>query len=88
MLPARLRECLRILRWREADLADASDHPVTDVRAWLDGRAHPPLAVAAWLEVLVKAHLSVPPFRSLVTDAVKATTQRMKRAGPPQSGSE
>jgi hypothetical protein len=62
MLPSRLRECLAILRWRDVELSDATDHHIADVRAWLDGRARPPLTVAAWLEALVKAHLSVPPL--------------------------
>jgi hypothetical protein len=62
MLPSRLRECFAILRWRDVDLSDASNHHIADVRAWLDGRARPPLTVAAWLEAMVKAHLSVPPL--------------------------
>jgi len=61
MISGRLRECLKILRWRETDLADASGHPLAEIRLWLDGRACPPLAVQAWLEALAKAHASVPP---------------------------
>lgn len=60
MIAGRIRECLKILRWRETDLAEASGYPLADVRLWLDGRACPPLAVQAWLEALAKAHLSVP----------------------------
>jgi hypothetical protein len=64
MLPMRLRECLAILRWRDTDLADVSNHGIAEVRAWLDGRVRPPLMVAAWLEAMVKAHLSVPPLKT------------------------
>ena len=60
MLPGRLRECLTIVRWQEAELTDALATEAAVVRAWLEGRQRPPLAVAAWLEALVKAHLSVP----------------------------
>jgi hypothetical protein len=61
MMQGRLRECLRILRWSEADLAAALGCQPAEARAWLDGRGRAPLAVAAWLETLVKAHLAVPP---------------------------
>ena len=50
MLSGRLRECLKILRWEAADLADQLGYRDYEVRPWLDGRAVPPLAVAAWLE--------------------------------------
>jgi len=62
MTAARLKECLRILRWRAAELADASGFALAEVNAWLDGHKFPPLAVAAWLEALVKTHRSVPPL--------------------------
>jgi hypothetical protein len=61
MMSARLRKCLKTLRWREAELADASGNSVAEAKAWLDGRVHPPLAVTAWLEALAKAHAAVPP---------------------------
>lgn len=62
MTSARLKHCLSILRWRDADLADASGYRIGEVRTWLDGRQHPPLAVTAWLEALVKAYSAVPPL--------------------------
>jgi Protein of unknown function (DUF982) len=68
-MSGRLRECLKILRWHEAELADASGHDLAEVKAWLDGRQYPPLAVAAWLEALVKAHLSIPPLRNIKSAA-------------------
>ncbi|BCH21545.1 hypothetical protein MesoLjLb_13300 [Mesorhizobium sp. L-8-3] len=61
MMQGRLRECLKILRWSEADLAAALGRQSAEVGAWLNGRGRAPLAVAAWLEALVKAHLAVPP---------------------------
>ena len=60
MLPGRLRECLGVLRWGEAELADALGADPAEPRTWLDGRSYPPLAVAAWLEALVKAHQTLP----------------------------
>jgi hypothetical protein len=77
MMAARLRDCLRLLRWRETELADASGHPVAEVKTWLDGRAYPPLVVAAWLEALVKAHLSVPPLQP--TDQNAEDSGKMER---------
>lgn len=68
---ARLRQCLKILRWREADLAEASGYDIAEVRRWLDGRAPPPLAVTAWVEALVKAHTSVPPLIRAKAEAVE-----------------
>lgn len=61
MIPGRLRECLKILRWSAADLAEQLGCPESEVTTWLDGRAVAPIAVAAWLEALVKAHRAVPP---------------------------
>lgn len=61
MMPGRLRECLRILRWSETELAAALGRQPAEVGAWLDGRGRAPLAVTAWLEALAKAHLAVPP---------------------------
>lgn len=60
MMAGRVRECLKLLRWSEEDLADELGCPRTQVRSWIDGRQHPPLSVAAWLEALVKAHDAVP----------------------------
>ena len=57
MLSGRLRE------WEAAELADQLGYRDYEVRPGLDGRAVPPLAVAAWLEVLVEAHLALPPPR-------------------------
>jgi hypothetical protein len=61
MIPGRLRECLKILRWKPADLAEQLGCSEIDVRAWLDGRTSAPIAVAAWLEALVKAFRALPP---------------------------
>jgi hypothetical protein len=60
MIAARMRECLRLLRWSEADFAEEAGYPVAKAKAWLYGREHPPLVVVAWLEALVKAHRLLP----------------------------
>ena len=60
MIAGRLRECLKILRWKTADLAEELGYPESEVATWLDGRARAPLAVAAWLEALVKAYKALP----------------------------
>ena len=60
MIAGRLRECLRILRWEAADLAQELACPRDDVARWLEGRSPVPLAVAAWIEALVKAHGALP----------------------------
>jgi len=60
MTPGRLRHCLKILRWSEAELADALGLEITAVKTWIDGREYPPLVVAAWLEALAKVHQAVP----------------------------
>lgn len=60
MIAGRLRQCLKILRWKTAYLAEELGYPESEVAAWLDGRARAPLAVAAWLEALVKAYKALP----------------------------
>lgn len=60
MIAGRLRQCLAILRWIQADLAEELGVPVEQAGDWLSGRTRVPVAVAAWLEALVKAHRSVP----------------------------
>lgn len=59
MIAARLRQCLAILRWTQADLAEELGIPAEQAGEWLAGRTHVPVAVAAWLEALVKVHRSV-----------------------------
>lgn len=64
MIPGRLRQCLKILRWEAADLADELGRRECEVETWIEGRANAPLAVVAWLEALVKAHQTlIPPGR-------------------------
>ncbi len=60
MIAARLKECLKVLRWSEDDLAEELGCAFSEVRAWSEGRVLPPLAVAAWVEALVKAHQALP----------------------------
>lgn len=64
MMPGRLRQCLKILRWEPADLAAELGRRECEVRAWIEGHAPAPLAVAAWIEALAKAHETLlPPGR-------------------------
>ena len=75
MIAARLRECLKILRWDTDDLADELARPKGEVAAWIDGRSFPPLLVAAWIEALVKAHRSLPaPGRNVPFPGANADT--------------
>lgn len=60
MIAARMRECLRLLRWSESDFAEEAGYPVARAKAWLYGREHPPLVVMAWLETLAKVHRLLP----------------------------
>ncbi|WP_352937591.1 DUF982 domain-containing protein [Mesorhizobium sp. M0938] len=60
MIAARMRECLRLLRWSETDFAEEAGYPVAKAKAWLYGREHPPLGVVAWLEALAKVHRLLP----------------------------
>ncbi|MGN6764324.1 MAG: hypothetical protein ACTHJY_04055, partial [Rhizobiaceae bacterium] len=61
MIPGRLRQCLKILRWEPADLAAELGRQECEVKAWIEGHAPAPLAVAAWIEALVKAHETLAP---------------------------
>jgi hypothetical protein len=80
MIPGRLRQCLRILRWKPADLADELGRREGEVKAWIEGRAPAPLAVAAWIEALAKAHETLlPPGR--VPAASKPRSNEIGPAG-------
>lgn len=61
MISGRLRECLKILRWKPVDLAEQLGCAENEVTIWLEGRAVAPIAVTAWLEALVKAYKALPP---------------------------
>ena len=60
MTPARLRECLALLRWSQRGLADATGYDHTQVKRWLAG-ASVPGPVAAWLDRLASYHAKHPP---------------------------
>jgi plasmid maintenance system antidote protein VapI len=61
MTPARLSECLALLRWSRRGLAASLGRPEATVRQWLGGKTRVPDAVAAWLETLAEAHANNPP---------------------------
>ena len=60
MTPARLRECLALLRWSQRGLADALGHSEGTVRGWARGTRTAPPNVATWLEALAAAHAARP----------------------------
>ena len=93
MIPGRLRECLKTLRWSAADLAEQIGCPESEVTTWLDGRTVAPIAIAAWLEALVKAHRALQPpslsnsKSSLVSGPINladvdSVTRKITRSGP------
>jgi hypothetical protein len=79
MIPGRLRQCLKVLRWKPADLADELDRREDEVKAWIEGRAAAPLAVSAWIEALVRAHEALPPPRRS-SSAPRTGTERIEPA--------
>ena len=56
MIPERLAECLRLVRWQKDALAEAIDVPSQVVTAWLAGTEPIPRKVAAWVEALCFVH--------------------------------
>jgi transcriptional regulator with XRE-family HTH domain len=60
MTPARLRECLALLRWSQRGLAEALACDERQVRRWAAGATVPP-AIAAWLDRLAAYHARNPP---------------------------
>lgn len=63
MTPARLRECLALLRWSQRGLADTLAADERQVRRWAAGAYAVPEPVAAWLERLATYHERNPPPR-------------------------
>ena len=56
MTPARLSECLRLIRWERDVVAKALDVPSETVGDWLSGSTDVPRKVGAWLEALCFVH--------------------------------
>lgn len=56
MTPERLRECLVILRWHNATLAEALGCDEHLILAWVAGYEDIPAKVGAWLEALTLVH--------------------------------
>lgn len=63
MTPARLRECLAMVRWSQRDLAAAIDYDDRLVRRWASGERPIPEHVAKWLERAAAWHTRNPPPR-------------------------
>ena len=62
MTPARLAECLALLRWSRQGLAHALGYASDNsVRQWLCERSRVPDDVARWLETLARHHERHPP---------------------------
>lgn len=87
MIPGRLRQCLRILRWEPADLADELGRRECEVKAWIEGRAAAPLAVAAWIEALAKAHETLaPPCRAAAASKPRSNEIEPAEIRLPETG--
>lgn len=63
MTPARLRECLALLRWSQRGLATAIGYDDRLVRRWVSGDRPIPEDVASWLEQAAAWHAAHPPPR-------------------------
>jgi plasmid maintenance system antidote protein VapI len=63
MTPARLAECLDLLRWSQRGLAAAIGYDDRLIRRWIAGRRPIPVHVAAWLERAAGWHAENPPPR-------------------------
>jgi hypothetical protein len=87
MIPGRLRQCLRILRWEPADFADELGRRECEVKLWIEGRAPAPLAVAAWIEALVKAHeMLAPPGRAFAVSKPRSNEIEPVEIRLPEAG--
>jgi hypothetical protein len=75
MIPGRLRQCLKILRWKADDLAAELGRRECEVKAWIEGHAPAPLAVAAWIESLAKAHETLAPPGRISTASKPRSTE-------------
>lgn len=74
MTPARLDECLTVIRWTpETTLARAFGCDVSLIHAWLNDIEEIPVKAGAWIEVLAQAHEAA--------EAVKPRGLKGKRAG-------
>lgn len=71
MTPARLDECLSIIRWTPDTLAQCFDCDVSLVEAWLSGEVEVPAKAAAWIET-VAMHMEA-------AEAIKPTGLKGKR---------
>lgn len=56
MTPNRLRQCLRVMNWTNATLAEALGCTETLVIAWALGYAELPDEVCHWIEILAQFH--------------------------------
>lgn len=56
MTPERLEECLSIVRWPPATLAEALGCDVSLIHAWLNGLEPVPIKTSAWIETLATTH--------------------------------
>lgn len=58
MTPARLSECLSIIRWTPDTLARVLECDVSLVDAWLNNLDDIPIKTGAWIEAMTLAHKS------------------------------
>jgi hypothetical protein len=82
MTPHRLHECLAIIRWGPATLAQSLNGNSALVDQWLDGSAEVPTKVASWLEALSFTHeaaeLTKPSLEAQEDEANPVTAARLE----------
>jgi len=71
MTPKELEDCLNIIRWGPATLAQALTAEVDVVESWLAGRAAVPARIVAWLEAMRFNHESAELLRPDLTSALE-----------------
>lgn len=76
MTPKELEDCLAILRWGPATLAQALDAEVDVVEGWLSGRAAIPARIVSWLEAIRFNHESAELLRPDLTSALEEQQSR------------
>ena len=74
MTPARLVECLKILRWHTETLAEALGCDESLVNAWVLDLDEIPVKAGAWIDALTTAHAAA--------ETLKPTGLRGKKANP------
>jgi hypothetical protein len=75
MIPARLEECLSIVRWTPEILAEALGCHVSLVQAWLEGTEDVPPETGAWIEALAITHAAAETIKPGGVDSKRSRVQ-------------